>query len=133
MTFACKWEHPPPELTLLSKDIHVWRASLDQPISCVQQLAQTLCAEEGTRAERFYFEQDRQRFIVGRGLLRAILGRYLSVEPSQIQFHYGPRGKPALSLACGGSWLRFNLSHSQGLAVYAVTRDREIGIDIEHI
>ncbi|MBV9387294.1 MAG: 4'-phosphopantetheinyl transferase superfamily protein [Chroococcidiopsidaceae cyanobacterium CP_BM_ER_R8_30] len=133
MIFANKWEHPPPNLTLLNKDIHVWCASLNQPISYVQQLAQTLCAEEGIRAKRFYFEQDRQRFIVGRGILRTILGRYLGREPSQIQFHYGPRGKPSLVPACGGSWLRFNLSHSQELAVYAVTRDREIGIDIEYI
>ncbi|MBV8886879.1 MAG: 4'-phosphopantetheinyl transferase superfamily protein, partial [Chroococcidiopsidaceae cyanobacterium CP_BM_RX_35] len=57
----------------------------------------------------------------------------LGREPSQIQFHYGPRGKPSLTPASVASWLRFNLSHSQGLAVYAVTRDREIGIDIEHI
>lgn len=133
MIFASSWELPPVDLTLSSNDIHIWRASLDQSTSYVQQLAQTLCTEESMRAERFYFERDRQRFTVGRGLLRVILGRYLGKEPSQIQFQYGPRGKPALTPACGGSWLRFNLSHSQGLAVYAVTRDREIGIDIEHI
>jgi len=127
------WVHPPSDLTLSSNDIHVWRAALDQPTSCFQQLAQSLCAQERVRAERFYFERDRKHFVVGRGILRTILGLYLGIEPSQLQFYYGPRGKPALTETYGGGWLRFNLSHSQGLALYAVTRDREIGIDIEHI
>lgn len=126
------WSLPPAELVLSGGEVHVWRVSLDQPTSYCQQLRETLSADEQTRAERFYFEQDRQRFIVGRGLLRAILGRYLNIKPSQIQFCYGTRGKPSLA-ATTAETLRFNLSHSQGLALYAVTPEREIGIDIEYI
>lgn len=127
------WSFPPADLALSNNDVHVWRVSLDQPASRLQQLAQTLSADERTRAERFYFEKDRNHFIVGRGLLRTILGRYLDIEPGRLQFCYGARGKPALAETPGGSMLNFNLSHSQGLALYAVTCNREIGVDLECI
>jgi len=131
--FNRTWAYPHTDLVLSKDDIHVWRASLDQPTLCFQQLAQHLCADENRRAERFYFDCDRKHFIVGRGILRTILGQYLGIEPSQVQFCYGSRGKPALTQTCGGDWLRFNLSHSQELVLYAIAREREIGIDIEHI
>jgi len=127
------WRPPPEDLALSSNDVHVWRASLDQLALRFQRLAQTLSADEQLRAERFYFEQDRRRFVVSRGLLRTILGCYLGIEPSRLQFCYGSRDKPALVETSGGGTLRFNLSHSQGLALYAVTRNREIGVDLERI
>lgn len=124
---------PPIELTLSKSDVHVWRANLDQPPELIQQLAQILSADEVRRAERFYFEQDKERFIVGRGLLRTILSRYLGMAANQLQFCYSTRGKPDLVEHLGGGRLRFNLSHSQALVLYAVTRDRAIGIDVEYI
>ncbi len=132
-TFNCVWKCPPRDLVLSKDDIHVWRASLDQPTSCFQRLVHTLSKDEKIRAERFHFEQDRKHFIVGRGILRTILGRYLGIEPNQLEFCYGIHGKPALTEICNRDLLCFNLSHSQGLALYAVTRDRNIGIDIEYI
>ena len=127
------WGSPPADLALSSDDVHIWRACLDQPAWRIQQLAQTLSQDERIRADRFYFEQDTKRFIVGRGILRTMLGRYLGIEPSQLQFRYGPCGKPALTENSLGSTVSFNLSHSQGLALYAVTCDRQIGVDLEHI
>lgn len=127
------WSPPPQELALSSDDVHVWCASLEQPASRVEQLRQILSAEELSRADRFYFEQHKKRFIVGRGLLRTILGRYLGIEPSRVQFSYGAHGKPALEAIPGESTLQFNLSHSQDIALYGVTCDRLIGVDIEYI
>jgi 4'-phosphopantetheinyl transferase len=127
------WNLPPTDLKLRSNAVHVWRASLEQPAMQVQQLAQTLSEDEHLRAARFYFERDRKHFIVGRGLLRTILGRYTNLEPNQLQFSYSPRGKPALASTGASSTLQFNLSHSKGLALYAITRDHQIGIDLEHI
>lgn len=127
------WLPPPTDLIVTNSDVHVWRAALTQPLARVQQLVQTLSADERIRAERFYFERDRNRFIVGRGLLRMVLSCYVGIAPEQLQFCYGSRGKPTLAETPGGSKLRFNLSHSEGMALYAVTRDREIGIDIEYI
>lgn len=77
MTNANHWRTPPTHITLSCDDVHVWCASLDQPLWCVSQLLQTLSTNERMRAERLCFEQDRKHFIVGRGLLRAILGCYL--------------------------------------------------------
>lgn len=127
------WCPSPEPLTVGSDEVHVWCVTLDQTASRVQSLQHTLSPDERRRAERFYFEQDRTRFIICRGLLRTILGGYLGIEPSRLRFCYGPRGKPALAEISGGDTLRFNVSHSHGLALYAVTGGREIGIDLEHI
>src|SRR5688572_25749401 len=123
-TLAELWQAPPDQLLLPNDEIHVWRASLDQPLSHLERLAQTLSADERKRAESFHFQQDRERFIVGRGLLRRILGGYLRADPSRLHFRYGPRGKPAVAERSQGRVLYFNLSHSHGLALYAVNLDR---------
>jgi len=127
------WRPPPEPLTLGSDEVHVWRAALNRAASQVQSLQRTLTADEQARAERFYFQKDRERFVVGRGLLRIILGRYLNLEPNQLRFDYSPYGKPSLAPEIDGGGLRFNVSHSHELALYAVTRGREIGIDVERL
>ena len=131
MTPSPSWDSPPQTLTLPSNTVHVWRASLEVSVFCLQALKDTLAADECARAERFYFQEHRERFIAGRGLLRNILSRYLSREPGQLRFSYNSYGKPALIEETGVGGLSFNLSHSHAMALYAVTRGREIGIDIE--
>ncbi len=130
---SLSWGLPPADLELSSNDVHVWRASLKQPAAKAQQLFQTLSEDERIRADRFYFERDRKHFIVGRGLLRTILGRYLAIEPKQLQFCYNHRGKPTVDVTETNSTLQFNLSHSHELVLYAVTCDRLIGIDLEYM
>lgn len=125
------WSPPPTNLILLSNEVHVWRAPLDLEAACTQTLQRTLSVDEQARAARFHFPKDRARFIVARGVLRAILGRHLKRSPDELQFCYGPQGKPALTKEAGGDILCFNLAHSEGLALFAVTRGREIGIDLE--
>jgi 4'-phosphopantetheinyl transferase len=127
------WSLPPKDLVLGSAEVHVWRASLYLEASYIQSLQQILAADELARAGRFYFQKDREHFIVARGLLRIILGRYLDMEPSQLRFCYNHHGKPALDRKLGGDGCSFNLSHSHGLALYAVTRGRKIGVDLERI
>lgn len=122
----------PPDIALAPGDVHVWRASLDVPHACVGDLTGVIVDEERARAERFVFPRDRDRFIVGRAVLRTILGGYLGIDPRQLRFRYNRHGKPALADELAGG-LRFNLSNSQGLALYAVTRGREIGIDLEQV
>ena len=113
--------------------MHVWRAALDVPESQVRNLWDTLTADERQRAERYIFEKDRTHFVVARGLLRVLLGRYLRQDPPHLRFTYGPHGKPALATDTGRATLCFNVSHSHGLALYAVTRGREVGVDVERI
>ena len=127
------WAPPLGTLTLGSNEVHVWQAALDVKASDVQRLQQILSPDERARAGRFYFRKDREHFIVARGVLRVILGRYLGMDPNQIRFSYSPHGKPALAGDSRRNAFHFNLSHSHGLVLYAFTRARELGIDIEHI
>jgi len=113
--------------------VHVWRTALDVPEAQLRSLWYTLTADERQRAERYVFERDRTHFVVARGLLRVLLGRYLRQDPPHLRFTYGPQGKPALATDMGGMALRFNVSHSHGLALYAITRGREVGVDVERI
>lgn len=130
---ACVWDAAPKNINLSSNDIHIWCADLDLPNLRVEELARILSADELARANKFHFDEHRKRFIVRRGILRTLLGSYLDIEPNQLQFDYNSRGKPALKKSGGGDRLRFNLSDSQGMALYAVTRDRDLGVDLEHI
>lgn len=109
--------------------IDIWRWSLD---AVADDDCNLLSSDEQARAARFRYERDRRRFIVGRGRLRAILGAYLGVAARRIGFGYNAFGKPRLAGA-GEPCLHFNLSHSGGVAVLAVSDHYQLGIDIEQI
>lgn len=118
---------------LTGDDVDVWRIRLDLPQADLKRLSSTLSADEQARAGRFYFDRDREHFIIARGALRAILGRYLNVEPHIIRFTYAEYGKPALVAELNRDSILFNLSHSHGLGLLAVSRSRELGVDLEWI
>ena len=81
---------------------------------------------------RFHFKRHRRRSIVCRGILRELIGAYLQKDPSSLRFRYEPKGKPVLDEK-SGEGLRFNLSHSEGIALLALTRRRKIGVDVEFL
>lgn len=85
--------------------------------------------DECARAGRFHRARDRDRFVAGRGLLRVLLGDALGLPPSSLRFWYGAHGKPALE----GTPLAFNLSHSGGEALFALSWGRAVGVDIERV
>ena len=117
--------------TLSDQDVHIWCGWLDAPTWRVEQLERTLSGDECDRANRFRVEADRTRFIVARGVLRSILGHYLGIQASNVQFRYGAHGKPYLHQSLKQARLQFNVAHSHRLAVYAFARTREMGIDLE--
>ena len=119
------------QLDLPEGEVHVWCAPLDGLLARESSLFRTMSPDEKARARRFVFERDRERFSVCRGLLRRILGSYLGVAPSEVQFAYGAHGKPRLGPSHAGSGLRFNVSHSGQLALLAFTHHWEVGVDIE--
>lgn len=127
------WAAAPPDVSLDVNELHIWRAELDRGEEWVRRAELILAEDERERASRFRFARDRERFIVCRGFLRTILGRYLARPPHTLQFTYEAAGKPRLRLNAADVPLRFNVSHSGGLAVCGVTRAREIGIDVEAI
>jgi len=130
---APSWCALPETVTLGKNEVHVWRASLELPSSQVQRLQRNLSEEELERADRFHFQRHQARFIVARGLLRTILGRYLKTDPGKLRFSYGSKGKPELAGDMDRRGLRFNISHSHNLALFAMTYDRQIGVDVERI
>lgn len=110
---------------LADDQVDIWAAVLDPPKPELEELSQALSPDEMARAGRFYFERHRRRFFVARGVLRRLLGTYLEMPPERVPLTYGPYGKPAVQ------GLRFNLAHSNELAVYAFCRNRELGVDVE--
>lgn len=130
------WLKVPTDISnieLLPNEVHLWRENFENVNSSLEYFTQLLSEDELVRANRFYFEQHRQRFITGRGILRSILGRYLNMEASKIKFGYEPRGKPFLDKSCDRINVNFNLSHSQDFALYAVSLNDSIGVDLEYI
>ena len=114
--------------------IHVWSARLDLDDTRIAPLAALLDPAETARARRFHFDRDRRRFIAARGILRTLLGRYLDVSPGPgLAFAYGGRGKPVVAspVLSGDDRVCFNVSHSDGRALFAFARGREVGIDLE--
>jgi len=128
-----EWENAPVNNEFGEGEAHVWRALLDQPADMIARLAPLLSQEEYQRAKRFHRPSDRRRFIAGRGILRKIVSAYLARAPDEIRFVYNKYGKPFISDDQNLGVLGFNLSHSNGMALYAFTRGRRIGVDIEYM
>jgi 4'-phosphopantetheinyl transferase len=103
--------------------------NLAQSAIDVERLYILLSDDERARAGRFRFVEHANRYTVARASLRRILSRYADVAPGLLRFNYTANGKPFLA----NTSTRFNLSHSSNLGVIAVTRDREIGVDVEQI
>jgi len=123
------WSSPADHLDLQRQQVDVWRIRLDPPRDALDRLRTSLSVEETQRAARFHFSTDRDRFIAAHGCLRAVLARYLHCKPDQLTFSFNPYGKPGLD----NQKLEFNLSHSGGFALIAITRESRVGIDVEHI
>ena len=111
--------------------VEVVVARLEERPQVLQGLWAWLCGAERRRASRLRFERDRRRFVAARARLRQLLGARLGVAPQAVEIAYGGRGKPALARRFAGSGLRFNLSHSEGVALYAFSRAGEVGVDLE--
>lgn len=118
-------------LQLASGEVHVWSAGLDVPPGTFDYLHATLASDERHRGARFRFEHDRCRFVVARGTLRDLLGRYLQTRPGRISLVYNAFGKPELSPEYG-SRLTFNLSHSADLVLVAIAVGANVGVDLEY-
>jgi 4'-phosphopantetheinyl transferase len=124
----------PRNLHLRPNEIHVWWAALthyDDRLS--RKFYRILSLEEKKRAACFRFRKDRESFIIRRGTLRHILGSYLSLKPNQLHFSCGKHGKLELANTVSQGGIHFNVSHTQGCALYAFSINREVGVDIEYV
>jgi 4'-phosphopantetheinyl transferase len=115
--------------SLSAGEIHVWSLPLAATAEQLAALYATLAADESDRADRYRHEPSRQQYVQARATLRALLGRYLGAPPAGLHFTHSAQGKPALP----GGGLHFNVSHTHGLALIAVTREGEVGVDVERV
>lgn len=120
------------DYTLPQDEVHIWRTGLDLPQSDLTQLRHVLSPEEQERSDRFHFEAERRRCLIGRGSLRLLLGKLLHQPASKLQFEHDEFGKPHV-IQGRGSRLQFNVSHSGGLILLAITMDRMVGVDVEMV
>jgi 4'-phosphopantetheinyl transferase len=109
--------------------VHVWRIPLMAPAATLAGYQTLLAPDERARAARFHFDIHRHRFAIARARMRMLLSSYSGCTPAQLVFSYTSHGKPYISHPS----LRFNLSHADDIAILGVTRNRAIGVDIEHI
>jgi 4'-phosphopantetheinyl transferase len=121
------WLPGPIRAVAEDAELHVWRAELDRVEA---PLEGPLPAEDRRRAERILVEPGRRRWVAARWALRRTLCRYLDVAAEELMLEVGENGKPRIA---GPTRLRFNLSHSDELALIAVTAAGEVGIDIERV
>jgi 4'-phosphopantetheinyl transferase len=109
-------------------DVHVWLLELDDPTG-EERLLGLLAPAERARADAYRLERHGRRYAVGRARLRELLGAYLGEEPRSVRLVDGPNGKPELAVPVVPA-LRFNLTHSEGLALCAIARE-DVGVDLE--
>jgi 4'-phosphopantetheinyl transferase len=121
------------QLRLNADEVQVWCARLDVGSEELLAFNKQLSTDEKERAARFSIAVERDRFVAARAILREFLGAYVHELPVSLSFERSALGKPRLHRRPGAPDLRFNLSHSHNLALFAFSLGREIGVDIEKI
>jgi 4'-phosphopantetheinyl transferase len=122
-------------LEATERNIDIWLAYYqeipDEPLRA--ELRELLTDEEKRREFRFYFPDDQKRYLITRAMVRTLLSRYLGGHPAEWRFSTNQYGRP--QIANPGEWggLSFNISHTKGLIALAVTRGRELGVDVENV
>lgn len=111
--------------------IDVWKVGVSSNLLLVDDFLTIMTPDEIARANRFYQLKDRNRFIVSRGALRHIIGKYLKQSPSTVEFGIGGNNKPYIKSGHPIN-LQFNMSHSGDIILLAIS-DSAIGADIEFI
>lgn len=112
-------------------EVHIWSAPLTSSLVQLQAFSETLSDDERRRAASYIRTSDRNKYINARGILRALLGTYLGIDPQQVCFSYNDYGKPCLTQSSFREVLRFNLSHAGNSVVFVFSQSRSVGIDIE--
>ena len=111
----------------------VWQAHLTDDQAKLSDLTSLLSLAEHDRLERLQIRAERQRFLVGRGLLRLLLGAQMNIPAERVEFHSGPAGKPFVKAGPGTPAVRFNISHSGNLVLLAFSLIHDVGVDVEQI
>jgi 4'-phosphopantetheinyl transferase len=117
-----------PMPALATGEVHVWRACPRAPGVDLAMLAGLLSPEEAARGAHLRFAADRERYVLGRGLSRILLGAAAGADPRDVRLQTGPYGRPQ---APGP--VRFSVSHSRDRVLVALTLDHDVGVDVERV
>jgi len=113
-------------------EVHVWQAELDLGDDELGDLRAHLSLDERDSAGRYRDARERARFMAARGWLRQLMGSYLGATPRAVVVVEDEVGRPRLAGPMGDR-LQFSMSRSESIAIYAVARDRRVGVDVERI
>ncbi len=115
-------------------EVHVWYIepeSIRDPIQ-VNHFLRWLSPKERDQYQRFRFDKHRHTYLVSHALLRGALSQTTQIRPDQLSFATNPYGKPHLDQSIPLPVPHFNLSHTDGLAVLAISAQTEVGVDVEN-
>jgi 4'-phosphopantetheinyl transferase len=120
--------------TLLEQEAHVWQVSPEsiRDSAVLADFRTVLSDEERKQCDRFHFPEDGHRYLVSHAMLRHVLSGYTGLAPTDLLFSRSAHGRPEI----GNSevpGIRFNLTHTRGLAACIVTRNNDCGIDAEKL
>ena len=127
------WQTAPDDLEISPHHVDIWLISTELGEEQVQVYRQFLTQAELARAQKFKPVSKYREYIVTRGLLRQALSRVSGLDMAGIDFDYGEHGKPCLGTGEPGETIAFNVSHSHGLALVALTLEGRLGVDLEKI
>jgi 4'-phosphopantetheinyl transferase len=126
-----KWRSRPFQLSMPREHVHVWRVSTDCQRCEVHHFRSLLNQNEVQHADQFRCEDHRRQFTVMRGFLRALLSEYLELPANELEIECDKYGKPGLPRHLNKKNLQFNVSHSHGHGLVALSCDAQIGVDLE--
>lgn len=122
----------PAPVPLPPDEVHVWIVEperIEEP-RLLEAYWEILNSEEREKQRRFHFERHRRQYLVSHALVRLTLSRYSPVPPEAWAFRTNEYGCPSVSGEVSPG-LCFNLSHTNGMAMVAVAREAELGVDVE--
>src|SRR5262245_51694054 len=134
LTIPPRWLDPHPDgaFRIALDAVHFWRCRIQENAGSENDLFELLSSDERCRAERYRVDKARRQFVISRGALRQIIGRYLDVLPQTLTFEYLEHGKPQLANQ-DVRGISFNLAHSENICVIGIAEGRRIGVDVEAI
>jgi 4'-phosphopantetheinyl transferase len=124
---------PSSSVVIRENEVHIWLVQTNDESISLGDFKDLLSSVEQDRASKFKFETDRRRYIIAHAALRSILSIYVNSPARELQFASGPYGKPKLASIHDAKKIAFNLSHSNEVALIAITQGREIGVDVEWV
>jgi len=109
--------------------LHIWKIPLDITEVEVKELFPTLTAEEQENATRFRFDKHRRRYVASHAAMRKILADHLNISDAELNVVTDRNGKPYIP----NNPVYFNLSHSEEMAILALSENCSVGIDVEYV